>query len=197
MKRRNYNDEVMCIVCDLWWLWLLLFLLLLAALLLRDYWLPYLLPLAAPTPTMSIPSATAPPQPTVTSAAIPTMGTGDVQATLRWNNLNDLDLHVIDPDGNEIYFSRPSSPTGGLLDVDSNAGCSEPVTTRPVENIYWPVGAAPHGEYRVAVVFYRHCDPNSDSSAFSITLLMDGATQTFSGEVSESDSEVTVHRFTR
>jgi hypothetical protein len=197
MKRKNSNDEMMCIICDFWWLWLLIFVLILAAVLLRDYWLPYLLPSATPGATATFPAATPLPPSTITSAVMPTMGTGDVQATLRWNNLNDLDLHVLDPDGNEIYFSQPSSPTGGLLDVDSNAGCSEPSTARPVENIYWPTGAAPHGDYQVSVVFYRRCDPDSDSSAFSVTLLVDGVSQTFSGEVSESDSKFQVHRFAR
>lgn len=109
------------------------------------------------------------PQATVTSVAAPTMGTGDVQSTLRWNNLNDLDPHRIDIQGNEIYFSQPSSPTVGLL------------------------GVAPRGEYRVSVVFYKRCDASSDSSAFSVTLLIDGVSRTFSGEVSRSNTEFQVH----
>ena len=118
-RRNNNNDETMCIICDLWWLWLLIFLLILAAILLRDYWLPYIIPTATPAPvTMTIPpAATEPSTPmlsTATNVALPTMGTGDVQATLRWNNLNDLDLHVTDPEGNEIYYSHASSPTGGF-----------------------------------------------------------------------------------
>lgn len=142
MNRKNNNDEFLCVVCDLWWLWLLVFLLLTAAALLRSYWMPHIFPQPAPVPMPTQLLPVAPEStislPTLTPAAVPTMGTGDIQATLRWNNLNDLDLHVTDPSGNEIFFGNKSSPTGGLLDVDNNAGCDESMSDRPVENIYWP-----------------------------------------------------------
>jgi hypothetical protein len=78
---------------------------------------------------------------------------GDIQISLSWNNYNDLDLHCIDPSGEEIWFSHPvSSRTGGELDVDRNA--HPPYTTSPVENIYWPIGAAPPGLYKIFVVYY-------------------------------------------
>jgi ribosomal protein S27E len=46
---------------------------------------------------------------------------GDVQITLIWFNVNDLDLHCIEPGGGEIYFGRRRSRSGGELDVDMNA----------------------------------------------------------------------------
>jgi hypothetical protein len=52
------------------------------------------------------------------------LGTGDVQVTLLWADGNDLDLHVIDPSGAEIYFTNAQSPTGGTLDHDDTAGCA-------------------------------------------------------------------------
>jgi len=70
----------------------------------------------------------------------PRLGTGDVQVTLRWNTPVDLDLHVIDPLGEEIYFRYTFSPSGGTLDVDANAGCTNDT---PVENVFWPTGGAP------------------------------------------------------
>ena len=112
------------------------------------------------------------PQATVTSVAASTMSTQDVQSTLRWNILNSLDPHIIDIQGNEIYFSPPSSPTVGLL------------------------GVAPAGEHRLSVVFYKRCDANSDSSAFSVTMLADGMSRTFTGEVSRSNTEFQVHNST-
>ncbi len=200
MNRKNNSDDVMCVVCDLWWLWLLMFLLLIAVTLLRSYWMPYIFPqpTAAPVFTQSppvVPESTTS-LPTLTPVAVPTMGTGDIQATLRWNNLNDLDLHVTDPAGNEIFFGNKSSPTGGLLDVDNNAGCDERMSERPVENIYWPSGSAPSGEYLVSVVLFEQCD-SFDSSAFSVTVVVDGVTKTFSGEVSNAKPKTMVYRFTR
>ena len=34
----------------------------------------------------------------------PELGTGDVQVTLRWSSSADIDLHVFEPDGTEIWF---------------------------------------------------------------------------------------------
>lgn len=61
---------------------------------------------------------------------------GDVRASLSWYNYDDLDLHAVEPGGNEIYFrSKTSYTTGGTLDVDMNAGGGS--TRTPVENIVW------------------------------------------------------------
>jgi hypothetical protein len=54
----------------------------------------------------------------------------------------------MDPFGEEIWFEHPLAGSGGLLDVDANAACGE-ARRNPVENIFWPRGAAPRGEYRV------------------------------------------------
>ena len=42
---------------------------------------------------------------------------------LAWKSATDLDLHVIDPSGAEIWSDAPTSPSGGVLDLDSNAQC--------------------------------------------------------------------------
>jgi hypothetical protein len=60
----------------------------------------------------------------------------DLCCRLAWNNFDDLDLHMIEPNGNEIYFrDRESYTTGGMLDVDMNAGRG--TTRSPVENIFY------------------------------------------------------------
>ncbi|MDX1532588.1 MAG: hypothetical protein R3230_00055 [Nitrosopumilaceae archaeon] len=60
----------------------------------------------------------------------------DVRASLAWSNYDDLDIHVIEPDGNEIYYgNRTGGISGGELDVDMNAGARRSRT--PVENIFW------------------------------------------------------------
>jgi hypothetical protein len=91
----------------------------------------------------------------------PELGTGDVQITLRWNSRADLDLHVVEPDGTEIYWdSKGPTATGGLLDVDANALCGDDPA---IENVYWPEGQAPTGTYTVNVVGYSFTD-DADSS---------------------------------
>lgn len=61
---------------------------------------------------------------------------GDLCCRLAWYNFDDLDFHMVEPHGNEIYFSNKSSHrTGGKLDVDMNAGGGH--TRTPVENIFY------------------------------------------------------------
>ena len=55
---------------------------------------------------------------------VTTVGTGDVQVSVSWDVSNDIDLHVVDPNGFEIYWDDDTSPEGGTLDLDSNAGCA-------------------------------------------------------------------------
>jgi hypothetical protein len=75
-----------------------------------------------------------------------------LRVSLSWHNYDDLDLHVIEPSGNRIFFnSKVSSYSGGTLDVDMNAGMGR--TREPVENIAW-AKAPPDGVYRVIVNNY-------------------------------------------
>lgn len=91
------------------------------------------------------------------SVTVPTdLGTGDVQVTLLWSSPSDLDLSVTDPQGFSVNYGTRTSPSGGTLDRDANRSCSENVP-EPVENIYWPSGAAPRGSYTVRVNMYAAC----------------------------------------
>ena len=63
---------------------------------------------------------------------------GDVRVSLMWHNYNDLDLHVVCPGGEEVYFGNRVSVCGGALDVDMNVN---PTSDSPVENVFWPEGA--------------------------------------------------------
>lgn len=81
----------------------------------------------------------------------------DFIATLRWSGAPDYDLHVTEPNGNEIYYSNSGpSLTGGWLDTDTNPGCSSEAAS-PTENVVWPRGSAPLGQYRIKVVPYASC----------------------------------------
>lgn len=77
-------------------------------------------------------------------------GTGDIAFRLRWDGPADLDLHVRTPLNEEIFYSRPTSSSGGLLDRDCNA-TPETMCAAPLENIFWPRGRAPHGSYYFSV----------------------------------------------
>ncbi len=85
-----------------------------------------------------------------------TVQSGDPQFTLLWDSEADLDLHVIEPGGKEIYWEDPDGAFGGALDVDNFQGFGP-------ENVYWlrPVegagrsvpGPGPPGVYKWFVVY--------------------------------------------
>lgn len=120
----------------------------------------------------------------------PVLGTGDVQVTLRWETTDDLDLAVTDPNGNTAFFGNPSVASGGQLDVDSNAGCMNS-TSNPVENVFWPTGEAPEGEYLVSVTLFTRCTTSSEPIPFELTILTQGETRTETGTVSNDQTTVT------
>ncbi|HVR98355.1 MAG TPA: hypothetical protein VMW27_17200 [Thermoanaerobaculia bacterium] len=74
-------------------------------------------------------------------------GTGDIAFRLLWTGTSDLDLYVEDPAGSCIYFLGRRSESGGILDIDCNAG-EENMCPQPIENVYWPTGTAPPGTYK-------------------------------------------------
>lgn len=62
---------------------------------------------------------------------------GDLRCSLAWFNFDDLDLHMVEPNGNKIWFrDKRSAYTDGTLDVDMNAGSG--TTREAVENIVYP-----------------------------------------------------------
>lgn len=92
---------------------------------------------------------------------------GDVCCRLAWFNYDDLDLHMIEPDGYEIYFGNRGreSRCGGDLDVDMNAGYGN--TRTPVENIvYDSVSTMKEGNYKLFVHNYNKRE--SDNVGFEV-----------------------------
>ncbi|MBF2076317.1 MAG: hypothetical protein IGS50_21520 [Synechococcales cyanobacterium C42_A2020_086] len=129
------------------------------------------------------------PQRVLTPTATPQLGTGDIQVTLRWATSDDLDLAVTDPRGDIVSFSNPTITSGGKLDVDANAGCQTQTQT-PIENIFWPPGQAPQGNYSVSVNLFARCN-SSGSIPFTLTLLVQGTTETLTGTVTDQNPVVT------
>ena len=61
---------------------------------------------------------------------------------MSWYNYDDLDIHIIEPDGNRIFYSNKC----GKLDVDMNVS---PTTREAVENVSWR--RLQDGPYKVQV----------------------------------------------
>jgi hypothetical protein len=127
------------------------------------------------------------------------VGTGDIQISVAWDDTSDVDLHVIDPSGEEISFSHRTAASGGRLDLDGNAACgrNQIGTTSAFvsnENVVWPTGMAPSGDYRVILDYWSACgNPSTD---YVVTVQRTGSdpqifTGTFVGSGAPSDTVTT------
>jgi len=88
-----------------------------------------------------------PPSNEVVVVATPTLGTGQFSATLSWDSVTDIDLHVIEPSGFHIYYREENrrGPTA-ILDADNTIAYGP-------ENVYTDRPAAT-GTYEVFIVPY-------------------------------------------
>lgn len=115
-------------------------------------------------------------------------GTGDVKITLSWDRLHDLDLHVIEPNGEEIQYTNPSSATGGELDLDSGINCMPSMADS--ENVFWPPQGAPSGQYVVTVHNFQQCSPGP--VPYSVRIAYDNVVNTYEGTFADGTASETV-----
>jgi hypothetical protein len=87
--------------------------------------------------------------------------TGPLTFRLTWASTDDLDLHVIDPSGFEIYFAAMNSPSGGRLDQDV-------VCVPGTETVTWGSNA-PRGTYIFWANYSSACSASRNAS-FTITV---------------------------
>lgn len=103
---------------------------------------------------------------------------GDLCCRLAWFNYDDLDLHMAEPGGYEIYYGRKGpSPSGGCLDVDMNAGGGE--TREPVENIFYSTKSRmKEGTYSLGV--HNYCKRENQDIGFEVEVDILGDIHSFS-----------------
>jgi hypothetical protein len=83
-------------------------------------------------------------------------GTGVLQISLTFDKDTDLDLYLVEPNGEVIYYGNSTSANGGLLDLDSNPGCWIDGVNN--ENITYDSQATiESGTYTVRVNNYSDC----------------------------------------
>lgn len=70
----------------------------------------------------------------------------DISLVLTWeDNSADIDLHIHEAGGEEVYYSHRESEAGGLLYYDITNGYGPEI---------YVLGSAPKGDYRLTVVYY-------------------------------------------
>lgn len=132
-------------------------------------------------------------------SAAPLPPTGALVVSLRWDTEADLDLHVLTPDGVEIWARNinsyrappPGTPvdaaawqSGGILDFDSNAGCV--IDGRRQENVVWQQPPPP-GTYQVKVQAASLC--GAAAARWMVEAISGGTTiATSAGEGVPSDT---------
>ena len=106
--------------------------------------------------------------------------TGDLCCRLAWFNHDDLDFHMMEPNGREIYFgAKGPSDSGGRLDVDMNAGGG--TTRTPVENIFYPSHSKmQRGDYILFVNQFSRRE--STNIGFEVEIDLKGSVQHISYE---------------
>lgn len=111
-------------------------------------------------------------------------GTGSLQVGLTFNNAKDIDLYVVEPNKNIIYFGnrRPylfnanNYPDSDYdrkmgLDHDSNAGCH--IDNLNNENVYFQGNCIQKGTYEVWINMYSNC-VSSISTSWAVVTTYNG-----------------------
>lgn len=144
-------------------------------------------PAPRPTPPAAQPPATPPTPPPAPRSADADRAqregarSGRVQIILAWDDRNDLDLMMICPSGERLYFDHRRA-CGAELDIDRNAANST-LTATPVENIVF-AGEPAHGRYRIMVWHFQNHPPAPASSPYRVTVKREGRPdQVFTGRV--------------
>ena len=90
---------------------------------------------------------------------------GDLNFTLLWNNLADLDLYVTCPDGVSVSFGNRSNSCG-TLDVDANVGANK--KRNPIEHIL--IDDPVLGPYNLHVRLYNRNGVIADTTRFQLEI---------------------------
>ena len=116
--------------------------------------------------------------------------TQEVQVTLSWDGDSNLDLQVVDPNGNEV---GRSSVQGEQTTVkDSNEGCELTGATPDGirnEQVAWTAGSVPAGVYTVSVNYQASCGVSETN--YVVRLNNAGETSTFSGTLTDTGNYYT------
>ena len=120
--------------------------------------------------------------------------TGDIQISIAWDNVNDIDVGVMIQNNTgmaRINYQNRIGPNMGMLDIDMNV---LPHTNRAVENIFWPKGSAPSAKYVIYIHHYKQWCPMARTPV-RIRIRIDGKVMDKQVIISPRDGMVPVFEF--
>lgn len=115
---------------------------------------------------------------------------GFLRVSLSWYNLDDLDLHLREPNGgSHLYYGNKGSRqrSSGMLDVDMNV--SNPVKGAVENIVYIDSTKMPKGKYEVSVNNFTR--RGNVDTGFQIQTEYDGEIQTYDFKTSPRNGETT------
>jgi len=113
------------------------------------------------------------------------IGSGDIQVSLSWSTDTDVDLHLVEPGGEEIYYGNLIASSGGELDLDSHPACNDPKTNN--ENITYQGVTPPSGHYIVRVDYWSACQ-EAGQTDFLVTVNLRGEPTVYQGSFQAGDA---------
>ncbi len=119
-----------------------------------------------------------------------TLDVAQITIRLDWSKHSDdtdIDLHVVDPYGEKIYYSHMHSASGGYLDRDDRVGPGP-------EHIRW--NEAPTGTYKVYVHYYPNGASDRSVTSYKVTVNAGGVSYTPKTGSIAYDQYVPVGQFT-
>lgn len=101
---------------------------------------------------------------------------GDIEVTLLWSTVADLQLLVRDPVGESVFDDVVTINSGGTLAENGNVNCVPAETLSPVSYIYWPTGRIRPGTYEIEVWYQNACSDFPPPVEFTLALEVAGET---------------------
>ena len=142
-------------------------------------------------PTLEILPEAPPPAPDPEPAPEPDptpVADADLEITLTWSSHADLDLAVIDPQGDEVGPGALPPAGGGTRDTIANDGCSQ-TRANARERARWEQGQAQAGSYEVHVRYTTECEQGTGPQDFELRVVLpEVGVATFTDTLSPGES---------
>jgi uncharacterized protein YfaP (DUF2135 family) len=91
-----------------------------------------------------------------------------LRVVLSWDSdSTDLDLHVLSPDGQHVFYGARVAPNGGALDVDVTTGYGPEIFASPTP---------PAGTWHVYVNYYGAGEQRGDITVAQLAIITDEGT---------------------